>query len=578
MIDLRPYQSQATTAAWREVQERRLSPLIVIPTGGGKTEVYLAFILQWLEKHPTSRVLVLAHRNELVIQPEQRMLRRGVRYVMGVISASANRSEYGAQITFAMKDTLVNIKRLNKYLAYGVPDLIITDEAHHAVASTYGKIYDPIRALNPNVVHLGVTATPERGDGVGFGGIFTPSPYNAKSGATFYKPLSEMIAEHWLAAPKWLIVKTGVSLNGVPSSKLDYVQAKLRDTFETPAVIEMVVENHRKNADGKKAICFTVSVKGAENLAKAFEDAGYYARFIHGEMDQSERTAILNEYKTRDGMIICNCAVLTEGFDEPTIEVCHLVRPTKSIGLYVQMIGRVLRPKKGGKAEPGETAIIFEYAPEKERHLAKVGYLMELPPEEVTKMEKADQALDRQETEDGEVLAGFAFDGQQIHMAGLGIDALSIITIEVNYLADTDWRWHKDEQSEWMTMGVTSATSHKRILAISPRNANNRYDLHGFGRESTTAPWRHKLLAQDVEFAVATEQAEAICEKYGIGTLSKKQQLWHDRPISDGQLRYLRRLANKRSGFDNLNQGEASTMIDHLTAMQQLKVLGLLQD
>ena len=570
MIELRPYQRQAVNAAFSEIQAQRRSPLIVLPTGGGKTVVFLDFISEWLILNPDHRILVLAHRNELVMQPERRMQAMfGHAYHCGVISASGNRADYGAQVTFAMKDTLASKKRMAKYLAYGVPDVIITDEAHHAVAATYQAIYNQIRDLNPVVIHLGVTATPERGDGLGFGGVFTPSP-NHDSGAAFYKPLTEMIAERWLAQPKWLVVKTAISLAGVKSTKHDYIQSQLKNVFETDFVINLVVETHERWASDKKAICFTVSVAGATALAERFVERGFRAAAIYGEMEQSERDAILRQFATGEIMIVCNCAVLTEGFDEPSIEVCHLVRPTKSMGLYLQMIGRILRPKGGGQALADETAVIFEYAPEKTRALARIAYLMELPPEETTKLERAQDGLDviTKTVEAGELLAGFGYDGQQLNIGGLGVDGLSIIVEELNYLEDTRLRWHKSEDG-WLTLGIQSANGEKRILALSPRNDDNTHTMHGIFIAKRGDPPKCRVLHQAISFDMATAEAERMTAEYAIDTLVSKTASWANRAATEGQIKYLRFLTGKRK-FDDLTSGQASSLIDYHLAMRTI--------
>ena len=571
MLTLRRYQEDAVASFFAEVDADRLAPLIVLPTGGGKTVIFLAVIDEWLQRHPDQRVVVLAHRNELVTQPERRMQAMfGHAYHCGVISASGRRADYGAQVTFAMKDTLASPKRLQKYLAYGVPGLIITDEAHHAVAATYQKIYNALRAANPAIVHLGVTATPERGDGIGFGGVFTDSP-NYKSGACFEKPITEMINEGWLASPKWLVVKTGVSLAGVKATKHDYIQAQLKDVFETDFVIQSVVKNHKEHTPQAKAICFTVSVAGATKLADAFIEAGYSAAAIYGEMEQAERDVILRKFSTGEISIITNCAVLTEGFDEPTIEVCHLVRPTKSIGLYLQMIGRVLRPKGGNKAGEGETAIIFEYAPEKERSLGRIGYLMGLPPEETAKLEKAERGLDEvgKQIDDGDILAGLGYKDGQIEMGGLGIDGLSIVVEEIDYLNRTRLRWHKGD-NDYLTLGIKSQNGNKRILVLSPPDANGNRTFYGLFQEHDKAPLKHRVLAELISLDTATDEAERMAQQYGLKTLSSKSADWLSLPATDGQKRFITALTRKRKFDDNLTRGEASSLIDYYQAMQVL--------
>lgn len=569
-LTLRKYQEEAKAAFFGEYDAGRYAPLIVLPTGGGKTVIFLAVIDEWLQRNPDHRVLVLAHRNELVMQPERRMQAMfGHAYQCGVISASGKRADYASQVTFAMKDTLASPKCMAKYLAYGVPQLIITDEAHHAVAATYQKIYTVIRGANPSVVHLGVTATPERGDGLGFGEVFTTSPNHA-SGACFVKLLREMIAEGWLASPKWLVVKTGVSLAGVKATKHDYIQAQLKDAFETDFVLDAVVANHIKHTPNAKALCFTVSVNGATRLADKFVAAGYNANAIYGETEQSDRDVILRKFNTGEVPIVTNCAVLTEGFDEPSIEVIHLVRPTKSIGLYLQMIGRGLRPKAGGAAAPGETTIIFEYAAEKERVLDRIGYLMGVPPEEIAKLEKAERGLEEigKSIENGDILAGFGFDGEQVTMGGLGIDGLSIVVEEIDYLNRTRLRWHKGD-NEYLTLGIKSANGNKRIIVLSPPDGDGNRTMYGMYQESDRAEMKQRILSPSITLDAATDEAERMAELYGQNHMVRKSASWLAEPVTENQKRMLRYLG-KRKFDEHMTRGDASNLIDYYQAMKVL--------
>lgn len=587
LLFLRDYQEDAIAAWDRAMVENIRRPLIVLPTGAGKTVLFLAIIDRYLASHPGSRAMIIAHRKELVTQPESRFAQFfGNKYTTGVISAKARRYEYSGRITFAGKDTIIGQKHMPRLLANGPIDLLITDECHHAEAQTYRDLVTKLESVNPAMLHLGVTATPRRGDGKGLGNVFDAAPWN-KNGAIYSLALRDLIPRY-LVSPRWLAIKTGISLKGVHTKGGDYVQGELKNAFETEECLAIVVHQHIEHASDRKAIAFTISVEGAHDLAQRFNDAGVPAGAIDGTMNDDDRTRVLDRFARNEIQVLCNCAILTEGFDDPTISAIHMVRPTKSDALYLQCIGRGLRPANGDRPQPGETCLILEYAPAATRQLAHVGFLMGVPQAEQRKLELAQDALDslNDEIEIGDVLAGFAFDGQ-IEMGGIGIDGLSIIAMELNYLDDSAYIWHRDSE-RWLSLGLGEGQDQlTRILMISPRSAEGTHVLYGLIRRKPTRsnPYPrftvHKLAESDFETINTT--AEDYARTRAAAQLASKDRSWHTREVSEGQQKMINGLARRLSMTGPArpkptNQGEASQIISHLLGMEAIRNAGFYTD
>jgi len=185
---------------------------------------------------------------------------------------------------------------------------------------------------------LGLTATPVRSDGKGLGFIFSDM-VQAPS-------IRELTKEGHLV-PCEYYAPTIPDLNGIQTSMGDYNSVQLADRMDKPKLIGDIVSSWKKIGNNKKTIVFASSVAHSKNLAESFIDIGVKAAHIDGETDNKERERVLNDFNNGDTKIICNCMVLTEGFDCPPAEICVLARPTKSLGMYIQMVGRVLRPHEG---------------------------------------------------------------------------------------------------------------------------------------------------------------------------------------------------------------------------------------
>ena len=221
------------------------------------------------------------------------------------------------------------------YVANG----FLVHNCHHTVATSYRKVLEGLQAVYPSLRHVGVTATPMRADGEGLAQVYDRE--------VAHYGIKEMVGGGWLVPPRWLAIQTGISLAQVAISKGDYVGKQLADVFETANCFELVVESHKKYADGRQCLAFVQSVDGAYRLAETFREAGVVAEAADGTTPKDERAGILRRFRSGKTQVLCNVALWTEGLDVPQVSCIHQVRPTKSDGLYLQMIGRGLRPVPG---------------------------------------------------------------------------------------------------------------------------------------------------------------------------------------------------------------------------------------
>jgi superfamily II DNA or RNA helicase len=230
-------------------------------------------------------------------------------------------------------------------------DLIIGDEAHHFTPdSSWGKVVIGF----PRARVLGVTATPERLDGKGLGQMFD----DMVMGPT----VAELTAQGFLSHAI-VYAPSAPDLNGVGTRMGDYVQKQLEEAMVKTVITGSAVKHYGKYAPGKKAIAFCVSVRHAKDVAAEFREAGFTASHIDGGMKEEERDGVLKAFEEGRVQVLTSCDLVSEGFDLPAVEVAILLRPTKSLGLYLQQCGRAIRPHPDK-----EKTIILDHAGNTARH------------------------------------------------------------------------------------------------------------------------------------------------------------------------------------------------------------------
>jgi DNA repair protein RadD len=340
VINLRPYQEAAIEDIRKAFASHR-RVLLVMGTGLGKTVIF-SYISSGTSR-AGKRVLIIAHRRELLKQISRALKMVGVRHA---VMTGGYRGIPTAQVVVASVFTLA--KRISHFPA---PDLIVGDEAHHFTPdSTWGKVVNHF----PKARVLGVTATPERLDGKGLGLMFDHMVMGP--------PIAESVEQGYLSRAD-VYAPSVPLLTGARTRMGDYVVGDLEDAMDKPSITGSAVEHYRKLADGKKAIAFCVSIKHAKDVAEQFRQAGYAAQHIDGGMDERERDRVLKRFEDGEIQILTSCDLVSEGFDLPAVEVAILLRPTKSLALMLQQCGRAIRPS------PGKTGtIILDHAGNTHRH------------------------------------------------------------------------------------------------------------------------------------------------------------------------------------------------------------------
>jgi DNA repair protein RadD len=343
--ELRDYQRDAIAAVHREIDAGNRRIILVAPTGSGKTIVFGDIVRQY--RREGKFVLVISHRREIIAQTSAKL--RAVQVPDGIVQAGIKPRPLEA-VQVASIQTLHRRAINGSKMILPKADLLVIDEAHHCPASSYSAIIKQY----PDSVLLGLTATPARGDGRGLGGIFT---------TLLECPQVAALIEQGYLVKTRVYAPVDPDLRGVRTQAGDYVESQLAERMDTPKLIGDIVTHWHRFGENRKTVAFCVNVAHSVHLRDELVKAGVRAEHIDGTTPKDERDATLARLARGEITIVTNCMVLTEGWDMPEVGCCILARPTKKMGLYRQMIGRVLRPADG-KAD----AIILDHSGAVFRH------------------------------------------------------------------------------------------------------------------------------------------------------------------------------------------------------------------
>jgi DNA repair protein RadD len=336
---LRPYQAEVIARFHAEVTVGRRRCLMVAPTGAGKTVIAGAIIAATASSG--GRVLFLAHRRELIQQASAKLHAVGVDH--GIIQAGFP-TRPGERVQIASIQTLHARAVRSNRIEMPPADLVVVDEAHHARATTYAQIL----SAYPNAIILGLTATPCRGDGRGLG--------NAFDSIIECPPIAELITAGYLVGTR-VYAPCRPDLDGVRIQAGDYVENQLAERMNTKQLVGDIVTHWLRHAERRKTVVFAAGVAHSVHIRDEFRQAGVRAEHLDGATPAEERDGILAGLADGAVEVVTNAMVLTEGWDCPEASCLILARPTRHMGLYRQMVGRVLRPA------PGKTdALILDHA------------------------------------------------------------------------------------------------------------------------------------------------------------------------------------------------------------------------
>lgn len=333
-VTLRPYQIALLDGARQAFRERKRAVLLQLPTGGGKTVSGSQMIAGSSAKGKIC--WWLAHRRELIGQTSKTFASMGIQH--GLI-AGGNSSDSSKRVQIGSIQTVA--RRLDDLTP---PDLIIFDECHHLGAAQWQKIFDAF----PLAKIIGLTATPWRLDGKGLGTWFQ----DMVSGPT----VADLIAEGSLS-PYRLFAPTQVDTGAIKMQAGDFKRDDLAAAMDKPSITGDAVQHYLKLCRGKRAVAFAVNVDHSQHIAAQFNANGIRAEHVDGTMDIASRDGAIQRFIAGETLVLTNCELFGEGFDVPAIEAVILLRPTKSLSLHLQQVGRALRPAPG-KSE----AIILDHA------------------------------------------------------------------------------------------------------------------------------------------------------------------------------------------------------------------------
>lgn len=347
-MKLRPYQDVAIARVLELFARLVRRVLLVLPTGGGKTVIASAIIFSYLLAG--KRVLMLAHRRELIKQAFCKLVRNGIGPdQIGIIMAGTPWKVVDAIAPDPATLTDDELWRLYARRRPGAPiqvgsidtfrnhvappaDLVIVDEAHRALA----KSYCDVQLAYPHAHHLGLTATPFRADGKGLSDAYDDLVVAAS--------FAELVDEGFLVAPFCYGSKLKADLSGVRKSKGDYNEAELAAAVDRSELVGDIVEHWIRRGNGLATFAFAINVQHSKHLAERFNAAGIPARHVDGNTETSERDDSLAALRAGTVKVLTNCNVFTEGTDVPEVKTIILARPTLSEGLYLQQAGRGARP------------------------------------------------------------------------------------------------------------------------------------------------------------------------------------------------------------------------------------------
>ncbi len=515
VLALRDYQEQAIACVLAEAAQGVRRPLVVLPTGTGKTVVFCH-----LARRMGCRTLILAHRDELIQQAAAKFRQVDPQVDLGIVKAEAD--QHARRVVVASVQTLAQPHRLARLKRdFG---LIVIDEAHHAAAKTYKTILKHLGSWEDDgPITVGVTATPDRGDGVGLKSVFQK--------IVFQRGLLEMIHAGYLCGLRGVEVQVDADLAGLPTRRGDIVEAAAGAALLAAHAPEAIAAAYRQHASGMRAVVFTPTVAMAEATAAAFRAVGVAAKSLDGMTPVLERRQILAGLADGSTPVVCNCGVLTEGFDEPQIRCVIIARPTKSRALYTQMVGRGTRLADGKR----ECLVLDVVGATRQHQLVTVATLVGRAAREAKRQAK------RQ--------AGGSTKGA-LPPLGQPVDPSRVKGEAVDLFHASPLRWLQAGRSTFIL-----ALRDGWLLVEPERAATDLWRVvQREGRDATPG-----VLVGELDLATAQALADDVAR--GLGPLPRDLR-WRERPASPQQLDALRRW--HVAPGEGLTAGEAS---DQLTAI-----------
>ena len=326
-MELRPYQAEAKAAVFEQWDKGTLKPLLVLPTGCGKTIVF-AKVAEDCGRQGY-RVLILAHRGELLEQAADKIKKSTN---LGCATEKAEQTCLGSwfRITVGSVQSMQREKRLSQF-SENYFNVIIIDEAHHCISDGYQKVLKHF----PSAKVLGVTATPDRGDMRNLGEFFESLAYEYT--------LPKAIREGYLSPIKAMTIPLQLDLSGVSIQSGDFKAGDIATALDP--YLHQIADEMMKYCRDRKTVVFLPLVKTSQKFKEILNEKGFKAAEVNGE--SKDRAEVLEAFDKGEYNVLCNSMLLTEGWDCPSVDCVIVLRPTKVRSLYSQMVGRGTRLCEG---------------------------------------------------------------------------------------------------------------------------------------------------------------------------------------------------------------------------------------
>jgi superfamily II DNA or RNA helicase len=571
LLKLRNYQRECIDAITGAFNSNKMRVASVLPTGSGKTVIFAHMSEEFLTRNPTQRVLVLVHTDELVQQAQAKMRSVAPHRRIGIVKAAQN--ETHAQIIVGSVQTLRNAKRRAQINNVG---LIIVDECHHATAPSYRAILEHFGALGHDLPNdlctpadhpkvAGFTATLQRSDKAKLSDVWQD--------VAFQKSIAYMIRRGYLLDVRGKRVEVpDLNLSAVKVSAGDYQDGALADELDRAFAPEVVAKKYAEIASDRQGIIFAPTVASAQHFADAFNAQGIVTEVVHGALPREERRLILKRLYAGETQCVSNCMVLTEGFDAPCVSCIVVARPTKSAGLYQQMIGRGLRPDLTLPQDERGHALILDVVGVSEIHGLQT--LIDLSTRRVPDEYANDLSLlemeDWEEATADPISLGLAENMQEELYRG------EVEVVDFDPLArDSERAWGKTSGGIYY---LSIATSGYVFLVESLRGEPGTYDVVWCGPKHTDAAAMTEHTGLSFEMALGWGEDEAT-ERGGHGTLTltRKKSAWRKQSPSEAQLRMARFkgivVPMNPDGTCGWSKGQLSEAIDQAMASRRIDML-----
>lgn len=354
MLTLRPYQQESIDTLWQWMGKNKGNPLIEHATGLGKSLVIAEICKQAATIDPNVRILCITHIKELIEQNYEKIITQAPDLDVGIYSASVGKRDQ-THILVGQVQSVYNKPNVLNYR-----DMVIIDECHrmnNTAQTQYGQLIAGLKAFNPNIRVIGLTATPFRMKG---GSLLNQDLFDE----IIHKyTIKDGVRDGYLTP---LVSKSSVvqaDTSDCPIIGGEFVAKHTQTIMDDEQLTLAVIDEVRRYAhDRKKILIFCAGVDHAQNVSRMFNEAGYKAGVITGKTDKESRARLVKNFRDGDYNVLCNRDVLTTGFDAPNVDCIVLLRPTKSAGLYIQMLGR------GTRLYPGkEDCLVLDFAGNIER-------------------------------------------------------------------------------------------------------------------------------------------------------------------------------------------------------------------